>query len=70
MLRGLKFGVVDRPTYSVSFIMSPSTAAVSHTDHPSAGTSRDDCRALGRHKGDILQIIIIIIIRAGIAQSV
>ena len=54
-LRGLKIGVVNRPMYSVSFIMSPSTAAVSHTERPSAGTSSDDCRALGRHKGDVLQ---------------
>ena len=30
--------VVNRPIYSVSFIMSPSMAAVSHTVPPSAGT--------------------------------
>ena len=48
--------VVNRRVYSVSFITSLSTAALSHTERPFAGTSSDDCRALGRHKGDIPEI--------------
>ena len=41
----------------VPFIVSPSTAALPHTKHASAGTYLNSCRARGHDKRDILYFV-------------
>jgi hypothetical protein len=45
-----KVCVLTSNVQSVPFILSPTTAALSHTTPASAGTCRDGCRILRRHK--------------------